>query len=185
LIVDTAGVRAAAEVLEAEGIRRAEDAVQHADLALVVLDRSVPLTDADRAVLTRTAGAPRIVVGTKMDLVPAWDTSALADTVGCVSATTGAGMPALVEELAAKLTPGSHAPRDVLVTNRRHLAALGDAWRHVDHACRAFADAGGEIPEEFVAADVQQALASLEELTGARIPEEVLQEIFARFCIGK
>lgn len=185
LLVDTAGVRAGGDVVEAEGIRRAEDAVRQADLALVVLDRSVPLSDADRAVLTRTAGAPRIVVGNKTDLVPAWDTIAVAERVVCVSATSGAGMPALVAELAAKLTPGSHAPRDVLVTNRRHLAALGEAWRHVDHACRAFADAGGEIPEEFIAADVQQALASLEELTGARIPEDVLREIFARFCIGK
>ena len=74
---------------------------------------------------------------------------------------------------------------DPLVTNARQLALLRAALDHIDTACAAVAETGGEIPEEFLIADLGRAERALEELTGARTPEDVLVEIFSRFCIGK
>ena len=59
------------------------------------------------------------------------------------------------------------------------------ALDHIETACASVAETGGEIPEEFLIADLGRAERALEELTGARTPEDVLAEIFSRFCIGK
>ena len=181
-IVDTAGLRAeAADAVEAEGMSRAHAARRVADLSIVVLDRSRPLTADDHALLAATAATPRVVAGNKSDLAPAWDGTAVPGLIA-VSAETGAGVDRLRVVAVAALT-GRERLRDVpAVTNLRHVALLAEAAAALDRAARA---AAAGTPEEFVAADVHEARARLEAVTGARTADDVLHAIFARFCIGK
>ncbi len=182
-VVDTAGVHgAAADPIEVEGIARAMAARAIAHLVVVVLDRSRPLDGDDRALLDATAGRPRVVVANKADLTAAWDGESL-DGVEAVmvSAATGDG----VERLRAALVVAAagEPTRDVpAVTNVRHVDLLTSARAALDRAASA---ARTETPEEFVLADLNEARRRLEEVTGARTSDDVLHEIFARFCIGK
>jgi tRNA modification GTPase len=183
-LVDTAGLRGtAADAVEEEGIARAHAARRVAQLTVVVLDRSRPLGPDDTAILEITAGAPRVVVGNKSDLPAAWTGTPLPDGGPLLlSAKTGSGIDALRDAMTSALT-GHEAMRDTpAVTNIRHAALLSRAAAALRRAAAAAADG---TPEEFVAADVNDARAALEEVTGARTPDDVLRAIFDRFCIGK
>ena len=182
-VVDTAGVHgAAADPIEVEGIARAVAARDIAHLVVVVLDRSRPLDGDDRTLLAATAGRPRVVVANKADLLAAWDGESLdgADPV-VVSAATGEGVDRL--RAALVVAAAGEATRDVpAITNVRHVDLLTSARAALDRALDA---ARTETPEEFVLADLTEARRRLEEVTGARTSDDVLHEIFARFCIGK
>jgi tRNA modification GTPase len=179
-LVDTAGLRASAgDAIEEEGISRARLAGAAADLVIVVLDRSQPLTDDDRALLDETSARGRIVVASKCDLAPAWDaadTGALA-----VSSLTDEGFGELRHALAR--AAGVNVLRDrAPIANMRHAALLGHAREAVARAGAAAADG---VPEEFVLADLHDARGRFDEITGARPQDEILRVIFDRFCIGK
>lgn len=181
--VDTAGVHGGAiEPVEVEGIARAVAVRDVAHVILVVLDRSRALDGDDRALLEATAARPRVIVANKSDLSPAWDAGALNGAAAIVlSATTGQG----VERLRAALVEAAAGEplRDVpAITNIRHVDLLSGARAAL---ARAEAAAGASTPEEFVLADLNEARRRLEEVTGARTSDDVLHEIFARFCIGK
>jgi tRNA modification GTPase len=182
-LVDTAGVRQQpGDEIEAEGIARAAGARQIAALTLVVLDGSLPLTDDDRLLLEETGGAPRLVVVNKIDLRPAWEIDdALAGAVR-ISAATGENLDSLRTEL-LRAVQGAPVDRDVpAITNTRHAELLKRAESHLD---RAAAAAGDGVPEEFVLADVHDARAALEEITGRRDADAIVHAIFDKFCIGK
>jgi tRNA modification GTPase len=177
-IVDTAGLRAfVTDAIEEEGISRARAATAAADVVLVVLDGSMPLSDEDDAILNGTAGRRRVIAASKSDLPAVWDLD------GClrVSALTDDGLGAL---RAAILEAMAIAPlRDgAAVANLRHVSHLERARASLVAAQDA-ASAGR--PEEFVVADLHEARAAFDEITGARTTEDVLRLIFERFCIGK
>jgi tRNA modification GTPase len=182
-LVDTAGVHAGAtEAVEVEGIARAVAVRDVAHVILVVLDQSRALDADDRALLDLTAVRRRVIVANKSDLPPAWDAGALNGAAAIfASATTGEGVDRL---RAALVEVAAGEPlRDVpAITNIRHVELLGGARAALE---RAQAAAGTGTPEEFVLADLHEARQRLEEVTGARTSDDVLHEIFARFCIGK
>ncbi len=181
--VDTAGVHAGAvDPVEVEGIARAVAARDVAHVILVVLDRSRPLDAADRALLEATADRRRVIVANKCDLAAAWDAAAL-NGAGAVpvSAMMGQGVECLRAALGE--AAAGEPLRDVpAITNVRHVDLLAGARAALE---RAEAAARAGTPEEFVLADLNEARQRLEEVTGARTPDDVLHEIFARFCIGK
>jgi tRNA modification GTPase len=183
-LVDTAGVRArASDAIEAEGIARAAGARSIAALTLVVLDGSAPLTEDDRRLLDDTRASPRVLVANKSDLPRAWRASDLSDTLVNVSAMTGEGTDDLRVAIvrAMRAAPTDH--RDVpAITNARHVQLLESARQALVRAREA---AASSVPEEFVLADIHEARARLEEVTGRRTPDAVVHAIFERFCIGK
>ena len=183
-LVDTAGLNDAAEdPVEIEGIARAVAARDVASVILIVLDRSRPLIDDDRRLLQDTASRPRVVVASKSDLPAAWtedDVSGI--SLVHASAITREGVDDVRAALVAALTQ-HEAPRDVpVVTNIRHAALLEAARAALLRAAEA---AEHRTPEEFVLADLTDARARLEEVTGRRTPDDVLAAIFQKFCIGK
>jgi tRNA modification GTPase len=182
-LVDTAGVRERpGDAIEAEGIARAEGARHVAAVTLVILDASLPLTPDDRRVLDQTASSPRVVVANKTDLPRAWNGDDLGLPIVEVSAITGAGVDAMRREMLAVMH-ASALERDVpAITNRRHAALLTDAQAALVRARDA---ARGAVPEEFLLADIHEARAFLEEVTGRRAPDAIVHAIFDRFCIGK
>jgi tRNA modification GTPase len=182
MVVDTAGVRGGAhDPVEMEGIKRAAAARDVAHVISLVLDRSRSLDEDDHELLAATANRPRVIVANKSDLDPVWDLARIGAPVVCVSAKTGDGIDrlraALVEAAAGEPT------RDVpAVTNVRHADLVRRAKAALE---RAAAAARTNTPEEFVLADLTEARARLEEITGARTTDDVLRAIFSRFCIGK
>jgi tRNA modification GTPase len=183
-LIDTAGIRTSPDAIEQEGITRARQAASVSDVVLLVLDGSEPLTEADRALLAETAGAPRVVAVNKRDLPAVWPTIALAPDSPPVevSALTGSGMEALRSALVRAMMDHDSSRDVAAVSNLRHAKLLERTRLALDRAALAAEDA---VPEEFVLADLQEARAALEEVTGKRTPEDVLAHIFERFCIGK
>ena len=183
-LVDTAGIREdASDIVEAEGIARSRAAREVAELTVVVLDGSRPLGAEDHHVLALTREGPRVVVANKSDLPAAWERDAVDDKAALeISALTGDGVEKLRDAIASALS-GGEALRDTpIVTNVRHVELLSRAR---DAIGRAAAAVEASTPEEFVAIDVTEARTALEEVSGARTPDDVLRFIFEKFCIGK
>jgi tRNA modification GTPase len=178
--VDTAGTRDTLDVVEREGVSRGDRAREVADLVLVVLDASEPLTPDDQQLLERTSTLPRLVAINKCDLV----VSGFSPTITGlrVSASTGEGMADLRHAIAHALTGSDSARDSAAISNTRHIALLHAARAHLDDARTA---AHGATPEEFVLADLQAARQRFDEVVGRRTPDDLLTHIFERFCIGK
>jgi tRNA modification GTPase len=184
--VDTAGVREqAGDAIEEEGIARARQAASAADVTIVVLDRSRPLTGDDRALAAfdeegqRHGGARRVLVASKADLAAAWDAAQIGALP--ISSLTDQGIGELRAVLAASTGAAERRDRPA-IANLRHAALLEQAR---DAIARARASAADGVPEEFVLSDIHEARGRFDEVTGARPQEEVLRMIFERFCIGK
>ena len=182
-LVDTAGLREAADAIEVEGVRRARQAQEIAALTIVLIDGSSPLSVDDRRAATR-AGA-RVVVVSKTDLPRGWHLTDLGDwqdRVVEVSAITGAGMDTLRRRLVSELTSQEEWRDPPAVSNVRHLGHLMDALNVVERTQTALQRGA---TEELLLAELVDARHSLEEITGRRAPDDLLRHIFGKFCIGK
>lgn len=184
-LCDTAGIRDAADTVERLGVERAQQAAQRAELALLVLDGSAPLTREDEEAIAAARRARRmLVLVNKADLPQVLDTAALRVRFGEViplSARSGAGVDALcraVEELFA----GGETPRGELLTNARQAESAQralDAVRRAEQALRI-----GLSPDA-VLTDAEEALEALAEFSGKRVRDDLVATIFSRFCVGK
>jgi len=181
-LVDTAGLRPTIDPVEREGVARSSQAHAASSLVLVVLDQSEALTDDDRRVLEATRERPRLVVKNKSDRHDRCELADIAAPVVAVSAQTGDGMTALRAAIVRALTASEPLRDTPAITNTRHVALLGEARAAL---ARGRAAAMAEAPEEFIAADLQQARERLDEIVGKRTSDDVLRHIFERFCIGK
>jgi len=181
-IVDTAGIRAHADRLEAAGIERSQRALESARIALLVLDGSEPLGPDAEALLARTDDRARVTLFNKADLGDAGVREVAGERVAG-SVRDRATLDAIRAAL-ARVGWGGTAPD----LERPHIAsalefdAVNDALRSLDDAARTLAR--GEATD-FVARDLQNAHAALGRVTGDEATEELLDGIFARFCIGK
>ena len=185
---DTAGFRETSDPVEHIGVERAVDAIDAADLVLVVVDDRDAGCDADPALLERAAAAPaRIVVRNKIDLSgcrPGVTVDGYHRTPTVrVSALEGAGLAALEEALVERVMQGSAvAGEDAFMARRRHVDALERALAAIDRARhRLVRDNAGEL----VAEELREAQDALGEITGAFATEDLLAHIFSSFCIGK
>lgn len=181
-VVDTAGVREGAEEIEQEGIARARGAADQAELVVLVLDRSRPLDEADQDVIAASHHRPRVIVINKCDLPAAWTVDERIEQPVEISAATGEGLNVLRAAVARALVGREPLRDSIAVTNLRHHDLLVRAH---DALARARSVAEDGAPEELVLIDVREALDSLGDLTGRRTSDDVLQQIFSRFCIGK
>jgi len=178
-LVDSAGLRATDDAVEAAGVDLARGAMRIADAVIVVVDGSNPLDEVDVQILRETAGATRVVVANKSDIRNEARGGFLA-----VSAKTGAGLDRLRDELTGVLDVD--AVRDQpAITNLRHVLLVEQAHHALTRARTALAERGTAVSEEFVLADLQDARNAFEEISGRRAPEDLLAHIFARFCVGK
>ena len=167
-LADTAGLRASADEIEGEGVRRALERAARADLKLVVLEAGRPIPPEVAPLIDADA----LVVRNKSDLAQP-EPDGLA-----VSARTGAGLPELraaIEAEAARRLDAGPAPA---LSRARHRAALEDCRAALSRAL-----AGGEI--ELVAEDLRLAARALGRITGRVDVEDILDAVFAEFCIGK
>jgi tRNA modification GTPase len=179
-LVDTAGARTTIDPIEREGVERSARARAASSLVVVVLDQSESLTDDDRRVLDATREVPRLIVKNKRDLPDRC--GAVDDVAVTVSSRSGEGLAAVRDAIVRSLTSSEPLRDTPAITNVRHVALLTDARASLVRGRTAAVDAA---PEEFVAADLQQARERLDEIVGKRTSDDVLRHIFERFCIGK
>lgn len=178
---DTAGIRDVKPGLEARGIEMARERAGRADLALWLVAGDVPSWP--------PAGLVVQVVGSKSDLLSPDARQALEDEaqrrglafLGWVSAATGDGVAELRARIAAELG-GEERPGDVVVVRQRHLEAFGRAAAALSGTLVAW-DAGRTL--DVLAMDLEDAVAALGEVVGRHVDAEVLDRIFAEFCLGK
>jgi len=176
-LVDTAGLRDTDDPVEIEGVSRAQQSVSVSDLILVVVDGSQPRQDTEAL---QTIEYKRLIVSNKSDLPAVWQD---VDAVS-VSATTGAGLEELRHRIVVALDVDPLRDRPAM-TNARHIALVDRAHDALARARAAALAEGGSLSEEFVLADLTEARAAFEEISGRRAPEDLLEHIFSRFCIGK
>jgi tRNA modification GTPase len=187
-LIDTAGIRSAADAIEQEGVRRAREVATRAELLVVILDGSTALTPDDHALLAETASRPRVLVRNKSDLPMcwAWQELGLRESEAlpvAISALHGDGL-ATLQETIVRQALGHEAlhHEEVLLTQARHRQSVATALHHVQTAARGLYQG---IPLECVAFDVTEALQQIAEILGESYTDEVLDRIFSRFCIGK
>lgn len=178
-LIDTAGIRETAEIVEKEGIRRSQKAMQEADLILLVLDASRAIDLNDRELLQIAPTEKTIVIWNKIDLgQPAEKISSVQ-----ISAKQKIGLEELkaaIEKIIWKKGPPSK--EEVLITKLRHHQAL----THAISACQAVIDGlKSGISAEFVASDTRAALGELGKIIGTNVTEDILTSIFSKFCLGK
>ena len=182
-LTDTAGLRVTGDAVERIGVSRARKALQEADVRVLVLDSSCATSAEDRAALCDLA--PHIVVLSKGDLPTAVSPEdAAAEFPGAkvvsVCAPKGEGLNAL-RALLVSFAPTDGAESSMLSQARHVQAAM--------HACDALAEAQRAIEEDMpldvCAVDLSDALDALGEITGETMNEQVIDEVFARFCVGK
>ncbi len=185
-LVDAAGVRDTDDPIESEGVQRARDKAAAADLVLLVVDGSAPLTDEDELALQLCHAGKTLLVINKSDQAQACDLSRLTtfSQQVAVSAKYGLGLTelraAIVDHLGKDTAlAGSEG---VVITERRHRDALLRAVTSLEAFLRATT---GPVHLEFLALELREALTALGLVTGETTPDEILEQIFSRFCIGK
>ncbi len=182
-LVDPAGEKAPSDAIEAAALARSRDAVAAADVVVTVIDAADPVGDPPGE--SPGGDRPTINCWNKIDLAPAPALAPEGTTVA-TSATTGAGIDRLRAAIAAALDAraGADAASPDHALNARHAAALDEAIAGMEDARAAIATAEGDL-WELAAVDVRRALDRLGEITGAVRIDDVLDEVFSRFCVGK
>jgi tRNA modification GTPase len=187
-IVDTAGIRETVEAVEEIGIRRARQKLGEADLVLLVLDGEEGLQAEDRTLFAVAADKKIVVVINKIDRATSLDfglyTEAFPGTpVVAISAVTGEGVHNL-EDAVYEAATGGHGLQEpgVAAPNVRHAAALQRALVAVQQVGEGLA---ADLPPDLLAIDLQAALAFLGDIVGETTTDDVLDMIFAEFCLGK
>lgn len=180
-LMDTAGIHATGDAVEAEGVERSWQALQEADLALVVFDLSQPLRPEDGELQRRAARACETLrVGNKADLPVKLETD---EPLIRVSAKTGEGFDALRRQIRGTALPGLDAAADgTFVTNIRQEGLLRAALQSL---ARGETAVRGGIPHEMLLLDLYEALQALDGITGATTLDDILDNIFSTFCVGK
>ena len=184
---DTAGLRATADAIEAEGVTRARRAMGDAELIIVVLDASAPLTDEAREALRASEGRPRIVLLNKLDVGDAGAREFAREYPACEHIGGSVRRAATIEAVRREIARlgwggGAIAANTALVANARQLESLTRAREALGHA---EATLSSGAPVDLLSGDLRTAIAAYGEVTGETVTEDVLDGIFSRFCVGK
>lgn len=187
-LVDTAGIRETDDVVERMGVERSRETLEQAELVLVLLNGSEALTEEDRMLLHQTSHLPRIVVVNKADLpqqlsLVEVEQLAAPSPVLALSAQNQVGLAALEESMERMVQGGSVDLGDLTyATNARQGALLQAALEDLEEAVSA---AQMRATLDIIAVGLQAAYASLGRVIGEEVGEDLLDEIFSQFCLGK
>jgi len=188
-LVDTAGIREPKDAIEKEGIALVWENLANADVVIILLDGSKPITFEDKEIIQKNKNGNILIAINKTDLPPAWATGSIAGLLSPevkilhISAKFGTGLEELKNIIVDScLSENSIDADSAMITNMRHKMALENALTNVRTAKNNILN--GMSPE-FAAFDLHEALDNLDEITGRKINDEILDKIFSSFCIGK
>jgi len=186
--IDTAGLRATHDIVEREGIARSWRSAQEADVLLLIIDRSRPITEEEHGYyqqLLINHTYKSIVVYNKSDLpsLPETEQLIIHDVTCVLSATTGDGVTELETYITQKTQQLLMKNQMPFLINQRHqqiLISLDFHLSHIEHLCNTTTP-----PYELISLELQQAVSCIHEVTGKTVSESALHKIFSEFCIGK
>ena len=197
-MVDTAGIRNTDDIIEKIGVDKAKDYIKNSDLVIYVVDASRPLDSNDKEIMTLLEGRKVIVLLNKSDLNTVITKENLKETFQCLSENSGDSLEIPMIEISAKEEQGLSEFEAVLnemflhgevsfndevyITNIRHKAALSDAYESLGKVVESIEN---QMPEDFFSIDLMDAYESLGSITGETIGEDLVNEIFSKFCMGK
>ena len=183
-LFDTAGLRETADIIEKTGVERSYELTEEADLILYLIDSSIGLTQEDEVILKDLpANIPLIKIWNKADKLSGEKNIKinLENDNYAISAKTGTGLSELVAAVKEKLSKQGETTRGRAgLGSERQKISCDEALKAVNHAIEF-----QEIGLDAVVQDLEDALDSLAELTGETSPEDILENIFSRFCVGK
>ncbi len=186
LLTDTAGVRTSQDEIESLGVERTRRAIADADLVVLVLDGSQPLTKEDHEILSELSKTQHLITANKMDLDNFRSDEIRMACVGTdvvsISAKSGSGLGVLRDAILAPFATGEQMETGLLVTDARHFDLLQRAANSIAASSRLFEE---RASEELVLVGLHDALRFLGEITGETTTEDILSRIFSTFCIGK
>jgi len=186
-LVDTAGIRETADLVEQIGVQRSRKALEEADLILLVVNSGEPMTEEDRKLLAMVRDRNAILVANKADLPQRLDLQELESAFpGRVVQTSAVGEPGLAQledKIAELFLSGEVETEDfTYLSNARHIRlltqaedALAEALRHLEE----------QIPVDMIGIDLRRAWSLLGEIIGEEVGEALLDQIFSQFCLGK
>ena len=184
-LVDTAGIRETDDTVEKIGVTKAKAYMDKADIILVVIDSSRPLSEEDRAILEDTKERNVLIVLNKSDLTPVVaekDLGQYGHPVLSLSAGTGEGLEALKEQLLSLALSHADTAGSALLTNTRHIELVRQSREALKRALDSI-EAG--MPVDCAVVDLREAWDLLGSITGDTVHDDMVEEIFSRFCLGK
>lgn len=186
-MMDTAGIRKTEDVVEKIGVERARTYAKEADLILYVVDSSTELDENDQEILKLLEDKKAIVLLNKSDLEPVVTREMLSQKTGkpiiSISAKEEKGVGELEKQIKEMFFQGELSFNDeVYITNARHKKALEDAWKSLEMVENSISMG---MPEDFFSIDLMNAYEALGSITGEAVGEDLVNEIFSKFCTGK
>ncbi|MDP8216900.1 MAG: tRNA uridine-5-carboxymethylaminomethyl(34) synthesis GTPase MnmE [Candidatus Kaelpia imicola] len=185
-IADTAGIIETENLIEREGVRRAKDEIEGADLVLVVLDSTEELSNDDRLILDKVKDKHVIIVINKIDLKDKLDLSIIKKlgygNIVKISAIKELGIKKLKKSIFKLFLKEKIDLSVPIITNLRHLERVKKALKALSKAIDSISE---DVYFELITEDLRLSLSSLSSILGVEVTEDVLETIFSRFCIGK
>lgn len=186
-MIDTAGIRSTEDVVEKIGVKKAIEYAKDADLILYVVDSSVPLDENDREILELLQDKRAIVILNKADLEPVVTEDVLRKktkhAVVSISAKEEEGIDLLEQQMKDMFFDGELSFNDeIYITNVRHKVALEEAKRSLELVENSIQM---QMPEDFFSIDLMNAYEALGSIIGESVGEDLVNEIFSKFCTGK
>ena len=187
-LIDTAGIRNAKDEVEKIGIEKAKQIAKNADLIIAIFDSNKKLTSEDKEILELIKNKKAIIILNKIDLKPAIteeteEFKQIKNKIIKTSALKGKG----IEELKQKITQlfnlkEIELDNEVVITNLRHKNLITKAIHNVEEAEKTIQ---ANMPIDIVSINIKSILENLNTITGEEVSEEIINEIFAKFCLGK
>ncbi|MDO4519997.1 MAG: tRNA uridine-5-carboxymethylaminomethyl(34) synthesis GTPase MnmE [Eubacteriales bacterium] len=186
-IIDTAGIRDTEDIVEKIGVNRAKQIADDADLILFVVDSSRKMDENDEMIIEMLQNKNAIVLYNKTDLESAVDIEMLQEKTGHpvipISAKEERGIDELEEKIREMFFTGNISFNDeVYITNARHKEALREALESLNMVEKSIQMG---MPEDFYSIDLMSAYENLGKITGESVGEDLVNEIFSKFCMGK
>lgn len=182
-LIDTAGIRETEDVVEKIGVERSQKALEEADLVLLVLDASSPLTPKDLELLELSSATNRIILLNKTDLPEKIEIEKLPEDFIRISALKNENLDAVEKQIRALFFSGEIEAKDATtLSNARHIGLVEQALDALKEANRGLAMG---LPVDLIQVDITRCWQLLGEITGEAAPDELITQLFSQFCLGK
>lgn len=187
-IIDTAGIRETTDIVEQLGVEKSREFIATADLILVLLDSSVPLAEEDREVLQLLSQREAIVLVNKSDLPPLLNMEEVRHYVSDrkiikISVVENSGLAELEEGIVDLVYSGQVQQKEGAFINNLRQAGLLEEGK--EHLLAVLETIHNDMPPDCIVVDLRDAWDKLGEITGDTVGEDIIQQIFTNFCIGK
>lgn len=187
-IIDTAGIRKTSDKIEEIGVKKALDIAKDAELVLVILDNSKDLTEEDRKILKLAEIKNSIILLNKVDLKEnnlenSEELKKINKRIIKISAKNGNGIEELYNEIENMFQiKNLETDGEIIITNIRHKNQIEYAINNINEAINAVKN---NLPIDIISISIKQTLEDLGKITGENVSEDIINEIFSKFCLGK